>query len=312
MINSVLKQVLRRTHGIPQNPQPHSQSLLERRTGPGRNRFARNVQRGHHAGPSQRDIRSDGPSVLQHSDGFLRIRLGTIVSLRPPQERRDLRGIHYQSRAIHSAVARLCAGHEGIGHRLRRRRSHARNGENFRADIVGLNINEYQIDKCKAYNEKAGLADRCQLVHGDYMDIPEQDGHFDAAYAIESIPHTSDKIGAFSEVLRVLKPGGVFGCYEYCLTPEFDADNAEHQRIKRGIEETTVSFTVSADVVTNALEAVGFEVIEAPRYRPRRRSANAVVQTAGRPRPRPQLEKPAQNQHRPQDNGNFRRVLGKS
>ena len=131
------------------------------------------------------------------------------------------------------------------------------------ADIVGLNINEYQLDKCKAYNEQAGLADRCRLVHGDYMDIPEQDGHFDAAYAIESIPYTSDKIGAFSEVLRVLKPGGVFGCYEYCLTPEFDADNAEHQRIKRGIEETTVSFTVPTDVITNALEAVGFEVIEA-------------------------------------------------
>ena len=131
------------------------------------------------------------------------------------------------------------------------------------ADIVGLNINEYQLSKCKAYNEKAGLSDRCRLVHGDFMDIPEQDGHFDAAYAIESIPYTTDKIGAFSEVFRILKPGGVFGCYEYCLTPEFDADNAEHQRIKRGIEETTVSFLVHPDVITNALEAVGFEVIEA-------------------------------------------------
>ena len=133
----------------------------------------------------------------------------------------------------------------------------------FGADIVGLNIDEYQLDKCKAYNEQAGLANRCRLVHGDYMDIPEQDGYFDAAYSIEATPHTSDKTGVFSEVLRILKPGGVFGCYEYCLTPEFDADNAEHKRIKRGIEETTVSFTVSADVITNALEAVGFEVIEA-------------------------------------------------
>ena len=131
------------------------------------------------------------------------------------------------------------------------------------ADIVGLNINEYQLDKCKAYNEKADLADRCRLVHGDYMDIPEQDGYFDAAYAIETIPYTPDKTWAFSEVLRILKPGGVFGCYEYCLTPEFDAANAEHQRIKRGVEETTVSFTVPPDVITNALEAVGFEVIEA-------------------------------------------------
>ena len=135
--------------------------------------------------------------------------------------------------------------------------------QTFGADIVGLNIDEYQLDKCKAYNEKAGLTDRCRLVHGDYMDIPEQDGYFDAAYSIEATPHTSDKTGVFSEVLRILKPGGVFGCYEYCLTPEFDAANVEHQRIKRGIEETTVSFTVSADVITNALEAVGFEVIEA-------------------------------------------------
>ena len=135
--------------------------------------------------------------------------------------------------------------------------------QTFGADIVGLSINKYHLDKCKAYNEKAGLSDHCRLVHGDYMDIPEQDGHFDAAYSIESTSHTSDKTGAFSEVFRILKPGGVFGCYEYCLTPEFDADNAEHQRIKRGLEDTTVTFFVPADVITNALEAVGFEVIEA-------------------------------------------------
>lgn len=39
----------------------------------------------------------------------------------------------------------------------------------------------------------------------------------------------------FSEILRVLKPGQVFACYEWCLTDKYDKTNEEHRRIKKQV-----------------------------------------------------------------------------
>lgn len=40
----------------------------------------------------------------------------------------------------------------------------------------------------------------------------------------------------YSEIYRVLKPGCVFACYEWCLTDKYDASNAKHCLIKKQIE----------------------------------------------------------------------------
>jgi len=44
-------------------------------------------------------------------------------------------------------------------------------------------------------------------------------------------------VGVYSEIYRVLKPGSVFACYEWCMTDEYDSNNEEHRRIKKQIEE---------------------------------------------------------------------------
>lgn len=42
--------------------------------------------------------------------------------------------------------------------------------------------------------------------------------------------------GVYSEIYRVLKPGCVFACYEWCLTDKYDASNEKHRLIKKQIE----------------------------------------------------------------------------
>lgn len=49
--------------------------------------------------------------------------------------------------------------------------------------------------------------------------------------------HTHFLTQVFSEIYRVLKPGTVFACYEWCLTDKYDKDDAAHRRIKKQIEE---------------------------------------------------------------------------
>ena len=69
------------------------------------------------------------------------------------------------------------------------------------------------------------------------MKIPKPDASFDAVYQIEATCHAPDAVGCYSEIFRVLKPGGVFASYEWCLTDKHDPNNAEHVLAKKKIEE---------------------------------------------------------------------------
>ena len=132
----------------------------------------------------------------------------------------------------------------------------------FGSHIVGLNISEYQLGKCAAYNREAGLAHLCSTLQGDFMDIPAEDGSFDAAYHIEAMPHAPDKTAAYAEILRVLRPGAVFVGYDWCMTPLYDAGNPLHLELKQGIEYGNALPQIASFAdVTDGLRAAGFELL---------------------------------------------------
>ena len=134
----------------------------------------------------------------------------------------------------------------------------------FGASIVGLNINEYQLGKCSVYNSEAGLDHLCSVLHGDFLNIPAEDGSFDAAYHIEAMPHAPDKTAAYAEIFRVLRPGAVFAGYDWCMTPLYDGANPEHRELKTGIEYgNALPEIASFTEVNDSLRAVGFELVEA-------------------------------------------------
>ncbi len=130
------------------------------------------------------------------------------------------------------------------------------------ASFVGINNNAYQIERAKRHTRD--VQSLCRLIHGDYMQIPEGDDQYDAAFAIESMPHAPDKTAAFREVFRVLRPGACFAGYEWCLTGDFDSGNPEHLRIKNDIMvgDALPDIAVTSEIST-ALRMAGFELLEA-------------------------------------------------
>ena len=66
--------------------------------------------------------------------------------------------------------------------------------------------------------------------------MPFDDNTFDGAYAIEATCHSGNLGKVFSEVYRVLKPGGVFAVYDWLMTDKYDENNAQHRKIKHDIE----------------------------------------------------------------------------
>ena len=130
------------------------------------------------------------------------------------------------------------------------------------ASIVGINNNAYQLGRAKIHTRD--VQSLCSFIHGDYMHIPEADGQFDGAFNIEATAHAPDKTAIYREILRILRPGACFAGYEWCLTEEFDLQNAEHQRIKKDIETgdglPDIALTSQVDA---ALCEAGFELLEA-------------------------------------------------
>ena len=105
------------------------------------------------------------------------------------------------------------------------------------ANVTGITINQYQVNRGNELNAQAGLKNQCKSIQGDFMRLPFPDNHFDGVYAIEATCHAPDRTKVFSEILRVLKPGQVFACYEWCLTDKYDKTNPDHGLIKKQIEE---------------------------------------------------------------------------
>ena len=132
------------------------------------------------------------------------------------------------------------------------------------ASIVGVNINEYQVERARRYAQAAGLGHLAEFVVGDFMDMDVPDGTFDAVYSMEATPCAPEKPGAFREIYRVLKPGCCFAGYEYCLADRFDSADRRHLKIKDNIEKGAGLVTIAVPAeVDDALREVGFEILEA-------------------------------------------------
>ena len=130
--------------------------------------------------------------------------------------------------------------------------------------VVGVNSSEIQLDKAKALNVEAGLDHMADYLACSFMDMGAiADDTFDRGYAIESTCHAPDKVGAFAEIYRVLKPGALFWGQEMCMTDVFDPGDAGHRALKQELMHgIALNDIATVGEVNRALETAGFQVIE--------------------------------------------------
>lgn len=187
------------------------------------------------------------------------------------------RSFHFAPRAKNERFAESLARHEhriadklglrsgmvaldlgcGIGGPLREIARHTG------ARIVGVNISSYQLDRARQLTEKAGLSHLADFVACDFMQMDFPDESFDAVFSIETTCCAPDKARVFGEAFRLLKPGGRFGTYEYCLTDSFDSEDSRHLRIKAQLElGGGLPDIVRPHEVDDSLQEVGFDLLD--------------------------------------------------
>ncbi len=127
------------------------------------------------------------------------------------------------------------------------------------ATPYGLNLDRSQIEKAW----RNPNLPRDHFTVGDLNMVLEfDDESFDAIYAIQPMTYISDHARTFSEVLRVLKPGGRFVINDVAALDAYDRDN-EHQRtlIQHTRELTVFGGFWYYRYWENAYRDAGFELI---------------------------------------------------
>ncbi|GAB2503309.1 SAM-dependent methyltransferase [Nocardiopsis aegyptia] len=77
-----------------------------------------------------------------------------------------------------------------------------------RVDLLGVDISPGHVKQTTDHAREEGLSDQVTAEQADVMDLPFPDASFDAAWAVESLPHVPDRVRALGEIRRVLRPGG--------------------------------------------------------------------------------------------------------
>jgi len=132
-----------------------------------------------------------------------------------------------------------------------------------KARVTGLNLNPTQVKKGKDINKKEGLSNLVDLVVGDFCKMEFEEETFDAAFAVEATCHAPNREDVFGEVFRVLKKGGYFAAYEWCITDKHDPKNEKHKAYVKKIEHGNgLSNTIGTEECLQCLRNVGFQVID--------------------------------------------------
>ena len=88
-------------------------------------------------------------------------------------------------------------------------------------EIIGADISEGMMEVGRKKVKEKNLENRIRLVYGDSENLPFGDNHFDAITVAFGIRNFETLEKGLAEILRVLKPGGIFVILETSVPTKF-------------------------------------------------------------------------------------------
>ncbi|MCZ3378111.1 class I SAM-dependent methyltransferase [Rhizobium sp. AG207R] len=121
--------------------------------------------------------------------------------------------------------------------------------------VSGVDLTEEFVQVANSLTARCGLTEQVSFQQGSALALPLESGGFDRATLIHVGMNIEDKARLFSEIRRILKPGGSFGLYEIMQMRE----GALPYPMPWAMEPET-SFVCSPDTYRNLLDEAGFVV----------------------------------------------------
>ena len=182
-------------------------------------------------------------SQTRKPEGFLgKMMLGTMNS--GHAKLADWGFDHLPEMTPESAVDLGCGGGRNAGELLKMFQ---------KAHVTAVDYSALSVEKAKDYNKAMIVAGRCEVLQGDVSDLQLPAGTFDLATAFETVYFWPGIGKCFSQVAKVLKPGGYFMiCNESDGT---DPTSLKFEKIIDGMKNYTT------EEIEAALRTAGFSEV---------------------------------------------------
>ena len=127
--------------------------------------------------------------------------------------------------------------------------------------VVGIDVEPAQLDQARAM---AGDLENLSFELAEPgCPLPLESASFDFAMSKDVVCHVADKIALFREVLRALKPGGLFVVGDWHRTEDNEAANTFDQWNSQLARGGLMFDFETMESYRSALDAAGFETVSA-------------------------------------------------
>jgi MPBQ/MSBQ methyltransferase len=126
----------------------------------------------------------------------------------------------------------------------------------FGCHVMGLDLVPEFCRAATMLTERMGLGHLADYRQGNALDMPFMDRSFDVAWSQDVVMNIADRHRLYSEIHRVLRPGGRYGFSDIVAGPS----GTPHFPVPWARTPST-SFLLSAEATRRALEAARFHII---------------------------------------------------
>ena len=98
----------------------------------------------------------------------------------------------------------------------------------YGARIIGFEIEQALITRARDYAKRSGLSEQIEFRHVEPGPLHLNDACVDVVFSSGAIIHIDNKSGLFKEIIRVLRPGGVFAFYDWLKGPDPYSDDMRY------------------------------------------------------------------------------------
>ncbi|MGI9415378.1 MAG: methyltransferase domain-containing protein [Hyphomicrobiales bacterium] len=125
--------------------------------------------------------------------------------------------------------------------------------------VVGIDVEDPVLDRARERVAERGLQDRITFQRVEPGPLPFEEASFDAVFTKDAMIHIPDKQALYADVLRILRPGGLFVGSDWLK----GFSRPYSDTMKAWIKGVGLQFEMaSVEETHQALEAAGFVGVE--------------------------------------------------